>query len=77
MPAQEAHMDVLERYEQIFGIERTADFEERVTAAAERAIAEFDKLVADEVKLRYITQVYARSLDHIAEHLEAHQHPAN
>ncbi len=45
---------------------RNADFEKRVTEAAEQAVLEMDKLVANEVKLRYITHIFAKTLDEVA-----------
>ena len=45
---------------------RNADFERRVTDAAEQAVMEMDKLVANEVKLRYITHIFAKTLDEVA-----------
>jgi hypothetical protein len=48
---------------------RNAEFERQVSQAAERAILEMDKLVANEVKLRYITHIFARTLDEIADWL--------
>ncbi len=45
---------------------RNADFEKRVTEAAEQAVFEMDKLVANEVKLRYITHIFAKTLDEVA-----------
>jgi hypothetical protein len=48
---------------------RNPEFERRVSEAAERAIAEMDKMVANEVKLRYVTHIFARTLDDIAKWL--------
>lgn len=45
---------------------RNADFERRVSEAAEQAVMEMDKLVANEVKLRYITHIFAKTLDEVA-----------
>jgi hypothetical protein len=40
-----------------------------VSEAAERAVLEMDRLVANEVKLRYITHIFAKTLDEIADWL--------
>lgn len=45
---------------------RNPDFEKRVSEAAEQAVMEMDKLVANEVKLRYITHIFAKTLDEVA-----------
>jgi hypothetical protein len=45
---------------------RNSDFERRVSEAAEQAVMEMDKLVANEVKLRYITHIFAKTLDEVA-----------
>ncbi len=45
---------------------RNTDFERRVSEAAEQAVMEMDKLVANEVKLRYITHIFAKTLDEVA-----------
>ena len=45
---------------------RNPDFEKRVSEAAEQAIMEMDQLVANEVKLRYITHIFAKTLDEVA-----------
>ena len=45
---------------------RNADFEKRVSEAAEQAIMQMDQLVANEVKLRYITHIFAKTLDEVA-----------
>ncbi|MDH4121168.1 MAG: hypothetical protein OEV94_05635 [Deltaproteobacteria bacterium] len=60
----------IDEYAEIFGVHETEDFEMRVNRAAERAIAELDRLVADEVKLRFVTHVFARSIDHISDVLK-------
>jgi len=52
-----------------FKLARNPEFERRVSEAAERAILEMDKLVANEVKLRYITHIFAKTLDDIADWL--------
>ena len=48
------------------GITRNQDFEKRVSEAAEQAIMEMDRMVANEAKLRYITHIFAKTLDDIA-----------
>lgn len=45
---------------------RNPDFEKRVSEAAEQAVMEMDKLVTNEVKLRYITHIFAKTLDDVA-----------
>lgn len=45
---------------------RNQDFEKRVSDAAEQAVMEMDKLVTNEVKLRYITHIFAKTLDDVA-----------
>lgn len=57
------------RYERIFGSEQAAEFESRVNAAVESAIREMDKLVDDEVKIQYVTHVFAKTLDQLADYL--------
>ena len=52
-----------------FRLARNPEFERRVSQAAEKAIAEMDKMVANEVKLRYVTHIFARTLDEIAKWL--------
>ncbi len=51
------------------GLARNQEFEERVSKAAEQAVMEMDRLVANEVKLRYITHIFAKTLDDIADWL--------
>lgn len=50
-------------------IARNPDFEKRVSMAAEQAVLEMDKVVANEAKLRYITHVFARTLDEVSKWL--------
>ncbi len=59
-------MSSQDQIEKIFDIARNPDFERRVSEAAEQAVLEMDKLVANEVKLRYITHIFARTLDEVA-----------
>ncbi|HEX7928621.1 MAG TPA: hypothetical protein VF678_13590 [bacterium] len=56
-------------YEEYFKQARNPDFERKVSEAAERAVLEMDRLVANEVKLRYITHIFAKTLDEIADWL--------
>jgi hypothetical protein len=56
-------------HEDYFKLARNADFERRVSEAAERAVLEMDKAVANEVKLRYVTHIFAKTLDDIADWL--------
>lgn len=58
-----------ETYEDYYRLARNPDFERRVSQAAEQAIAEMDKLVANEVKLRYVTHIFAKTLDEVAKWL--------
>lgn len=53
----------LEKYH---GLSRNAEFEQLVSEAAEKAVLEMDKMVADEVKLKYLTHIFAKTLDDIA-----------
>ena len=55
--------------EEYFKLARNPEFERRVSEAAERAILEMDKVVANEIKLRYITHIFAKTLDDIADWL--------
>ena len=56
-------------YEEYFKQARNPEFERQVSQAAERAVLEMDRLVANEVKLRYITHIFAKTLDEIADWL--------
>lgn len=56
-------------YEDYFRLARNPEFERRVSQAAEQAIQEMDRMVANEVKLRYVTHIFARTLDEIAKWL--------
>jgi hypothetical protein len=62
-------MSSLSNYEEYFRKARNPEFERQVSEAAERAVLEMDKLVANEVKLRYITHIFAKTLDEIADWL--------
>jgi hypothetical protein len=55
--------------EEYFKLAKNPEFERRVSEAAERAILEMDRVVANEVKLRYITHIFAKTLDDIADWL--------
>ena len=59
-------MNTPESMEKFLELARNPEFERRVSEATEQAILEMDKLLANEVKLRYITQIFARTLDDIA-----------
>ncbi len=48
------------------GLSRNDEFEQLVSSAAEKAVLEMDKMVADEVKLKYLTHIFAKTLDDIA-----------
>ncbi len=56
-------------YDDYFRLARNPDFERRVSQAAAQAIEEMDKVVANEVKLRYVTHIFAKTLDEIAKWL--------
>ncbi len=59
-------MSSQDQTEKVFDLARNPDFERRVSEAAEQAILEMDKLVANEVKMRYITHIFAKTLDEVA-----------
>jgi hypothetical protein len=61
--------DTQQTQDDYFRLARNPDFERRVSQAAEQAIAEMDKMVANEVKLRYVTHIFAKTLDEIAKWL--------
>jgi len=56
-------------FDDYFKAARNPEFERRVSIAAEQAIAEMDRMVANEVKLRYVTHIFAKTLDEIAKWL--------
>ncbi|MEE8394922.1 MAG: hypothetical protein V3S29_02630 [bacterium] len=58
--------DTQTQSEKYLGMTRNPDFEKRVSEAAEQALMEMDRMVASEVKLRYITHIFAKTLDDIA-----------
>ena len=57
------------RYKMVFGDERAAEVETRVNVAVETAVMEMDKLVDDELKIQYVTHVFAKTLDQLADWL--------
>jgi len=57
------------RYQRIFGEDQAAEFEHRVNEAVSSAVREMDKLVDDEVKIQYVTHVFAKTLDHLQDWL--------
>lgn len=57
------------RYQRIFGENQAAEFEHRVNEAVNSAVREMDKLVDDEVKLQYVTHVFAKTLDQLQDWL--------
>ncbi len=59
-------MNKSEYQEKYFGLSRNTDFERLVSTAAEKAVLDMDKMVADEVKLKYVTHIFAKTLDDIA-----------
>lgn len=66
---EESGMSKWNRYHSFFGEERTVEFEQRVNAAVESAVRELDKLVDDEMKIQYVTHVFAKTLDQLADWL--------
>jgi len=58
-----------EQHEDYYKQARNPEFERRVSQAAEQAILEMDRMVANEVKLRYVTHIFARTLDEVAKWL--------
>jgi len=62
-------MTSVTNHEEYFRKARNPEFERQVSEATERAVMEMDKLVANEVKLRYITHIFAKTLDEIADWL--------
>jgi hypothetical protein len=67
-------MSSLLKHEEYFKFARNPEFEKQVTEATERAIMEMDRLVANEVKLRYITHIFAKTLDEVADWLIKPKH---
>lgn len=67
--SEESGMSKWNRYHSFFGEERTVEFEQRVNAAVESAVRELDKLVDDEMKIQYVTHVFAKTLDQLADWL--------
>ncbi len=59
-------MKAVQQTEKYLGLTRNPEFEKRVTEAAEQAIMGMDRMVANEVKLRYITHIFAKTLDDVA-----------
>lgn len=57
------------RYQRIFGDNQAAEFEQRVNEAVNNAVREMDKLVDDEVKIQYVTHVFAKTLDQLQDWL--------
>lgn len=55
--------------EDYYKLARSEEFEKRVSLATEQAIMEMDEMVANEVKLRYVTHIFARTLDEVAKWL--------
>jgi len=66
-------MDVLERYERLFGIKRTAEFERRVDQAAQQAMENMDQMVAAEDRLKQVSLLYVRGLEHLSEASKTYQ----
>jgi hypothetical protein len=57
------------RYQRTFGEDRASEFEQRVNEAVSSAVREMDKLVDDEVKIQYVTHVFAKTLDQLQDWL--------
>ena len=53
------------RYQRIFGDDQAAEFERRVNDAVTSAVRDMDKLVDDELKIQYVTHVFAKTLDEL------------
>lgn len=53
------------RYEKVLEPQLSEDFERRVSHAVANAVREMDKMVDDEVKLQYVTHVFAKTLDQL------------
>ncbi len=51
------------RYQKVLGEPENAEFEQRVNDAVNSAVQEMDKMVDDEIKLQYVTHVFAKTLD--------------
>jgi len=62
-------MRVENQSEDYYKLARNPEFERRVSQAAEQAILEMDLMVANEIKLRYVTHIFARTLDEVAKWL--------
>ena len=67
-------MNTTQLTDKYMGLTRNAEFEKRVSEAAEKAIMEMDRMVNNEVKLRYITHIFAKTLDDIANWLTEPKH---
>lgn len=63
---EKTNIDTRQQSEKYLGMSRNPDFEKRVNEAAEQAVMGMDQMVANEVKLRYITHIFAKTLDDIA-----------
>ena len=57
------------RYQRIFGEDHAEEFERRVNDAVSSAVREMDKLVDDEMKIQYVTHVFAKTLDQLQDWL--------
>ena len=51
------------RYKKVLGESENAEFEQRVNDAVNSAVLEMDKMVDDELKLQYVTHIFAKTLD--------------
>ena len=56
-------------FEDYYKLARNPEFERLVSQATEQAVMEMDQIVANEVKLRYVTHIFARTLDEVAKWL--------
>ena len=59
------------KYDTIFAKMNTADFEHQINAVVESVMQEIDAQVDNEVKIQYVTHVFAKALDQLAESLNA------
>ena len=58
------------RYKSVMEASRSEDFERRVNEAVSNAVDHMDRMVDDEVKLQYVTHVFAKTLDQLESWLD-------
>ena len=54
-----------QKHEDYFRLARNPDFEKRVSQAAEQAIQEMDKVVANQVKRLYVPTIFAKTVNYV------------